>query len=90
MKAFSAQISGIVQGVGFRYATRSAAHRLGACGYVRNLPDGSVEVVAEGADEIIEQLKRWLSSGPGGAVVEDIRLTELPYRGQFHDFTIEF
>jgi acylphosphatase len=57
-------VTGIVQGVGFRYYTRDEAMRLGLRGWVRNLDDGNVEVVVEGPEEALQQLVTWL--GPLG------------------------
>lgn len=66
------RVRGRVQGVGFRYWTRSLAERLGVSGTVRNHPDGSVEVCAEGPDEALDALHRELQHGPPGAVVEAV------------------
>jgi acylphosphatase len=57
-------VSGRVQGVGFRASTWEQASRLGLRGYVRNLDDGRVEVVAAGADDALDVLAGWLSQGP--------------------------
>jgi acylphosphatase len=57
-------ISGRVQGVGFRYATREEALSLGLAGWVRNLPDGRVEAEFEGPKEVLEQMVAWCHSGP--------------------------
>lgn len=66
------RVRGQVQGVGFRWWTRSLAQRLGVSGTVRNHPDGSVEVCAEGPDEALDALHRELQHGPPGAVVEAV------------------
>jgi acylphosphatase len=66
------RIVGRVQGVFFRHSTRIEAERLGVCGTVRNLPDGSVEVLARGDAEVILELQRWLQRGPVRAQVERI------------------
>lgn len=57
-------VSGRVQGVNFRAATRDQAHRLGLTGHAINLDDGRVEVRACGDDDTIEQLFEWLHQGP--------------------------
>jgi acylphosphatase len=62
-------ISGRVQGVGFRAATWQVAQTLGINGWVRNLPDGRVEVLAAGDAAQLEQLAAWLAHGPPGARV---------------------
>jgi len=89
-KAFAARVTGIVQGVGFRYATVFEARRLGVNGYVRNLPDGSVETVGEGRDRDVAALLAWLEKGPPGAVVRRIQTAERPYTGRFDRFTVEY
>lgn len=66
-------VSGRVQGVGFRAATRSEALRLGLSGHARNLRDGDVEVVAIGDAAAIEALASWLRHGPPGARVDSLR-----------------
>ncbi len=66
---FSATVHGRVQGVGFRYSTRSAARRLGVAGYVENLADGTVRVECEGEPEAVEKMADWLRKGPPGAKV---------------------
>lgn len=57
-------VSGRVQGVYFRGSTREQAQQLGISGWAKNLPDGSVEVVACGTSESLQRLQRWLQSGP--------------------------
>jgi acylphosphatase len=74
-------VVGQVQGVGYRYFARQAAVGLGVRGWVRNLPDGWVEIQAAGAPEALESLKAELRRGPRGAVVEDVeeeRLVQIP------------
>jgi len=70
-------IHGLVQGVGFRHATRSAAQRLGLRGWVRNRADGSVEAVAVGDDEQLDALQRWARRGPPAARVESVDATAM-------------
>ena len=65
-------ITGRVQGVGFRFYARTAAEREGLHGWVRNLPDGGVEAVAEGEAESIERFERSIRHGPPGARVEHV------------------
>jgi acylphosphatase len=65
-------VSGKVQGVFFRAATREQAQRLGLRGQARNLADGRVEVVASGADDAIEALAQWLQHGPPMARVSGV------------------
>ena len=81
-------VRGVVQGVGFRvYAHREAA-RLGLRGYVRNLPDGEVEIVAEGPAEAVERLTAWARHGPPAASVEDVIVESAAPTGEFRDFGV--
>jgi acylphosphatase len=66
-------ISGRVQGVGFRFFAEAAAAREGLHGWVRNLPDGRVEIEAEGEAEAIERFERNMRQGPPGARVSDVQ-----------------
>lgn len=65
-------VSGRVQGVGFREFTRRTAHRLHLAGWVRNLDDGRVEVVADGERPALEALVTAVQDGPPGAVVRGV------------------
>ena len=73
-EAFVAVVSGRVQGVGFRYATRRVAQRLGLAGWVRNRIDGTVEVWAQGPAERLAELSTFLRRGPDGARVTAVEL----------------
>jgi acylphosphatase len=66
-------VFGRVQGVFFRHSTRLEAHRLDIHGIARNLPDGSVEVLARGSAPAIEELRLWLHRGPPEAQVTEVR-----------------
>ncbi len=81
-------VSGRVQGVFFRATTKEMADKLGLKGWVRNLPDGRVEVVAEGSKEAIRTLIEFLKRGPPLAKVENIEIREEPYKGEFETFEI--
>ena len=83
-------IAGRVQGVGFRYSTLRQARALRLAGSVSNQPDGSVEVNAEGPRPSLERLLAWLSQGPPGAHVRDVRVEWLPWQGRYRDFELEF
>ncbi len=84
-------VFGDVQGVFFRAGTQDEARRIGnITGWVRNTPDGGVEVVAEGERSALDQLLKWCSHGPAGAVVEKIEHEWLGYKGEFSDFKIEY
>ena len=65
-------VSGRVQGVGFRYAAREAASACGVAGWARNLPDGSVEIVAQGSPDAMDRMTAWARRGPPGARVDRV------------------
>jgi acylphosphatase len=69
--AFTVVIQGKVQGVGFRYFTKNKADELDLRGWVRNLPDGGVEVLAIGDKPLLEQFMQSLKAGPIGSRVEN-------------------
>ncbi|HSR49551.1 MAG TPA: acylphosphatase [Acidobacteriota bacterium] len=81
-------IAGRVQGVSFRYFTQQAAARLGVKGWVRNNPDGTVEVVAQADAEILEDFKSRLSDGPRWAAVDSLQEHDGP-EADFQSFTIQ-
>jgi len=82
-------VQGLVQGVGFRYFVYRQAVRLGLRGFVRNRPDGSVEVAAEGDEAALRDLEEALWRGPGSAVVHEVCRQPLPEAGRWSDFRIE-
>jgi acylphosphatase len=67
------QVIGKVQGVYFRHSARLEANRLGVRGMARNLPDGSVEVLAQGSRPAVDALRQWLERGPTQARVDAVR-----------------
>ncbi|MDR2186250.1 MAG: acylphosphatase [Treponema sp.] len=88
-QALFALIRGRVQGVGFRYSAYHEARRLGLSGWVRNTPEGEVELWAEGSGERLNALLRWLHRGPPGARVESVRNSSQIPRG-YRSFSIEY
>ncbi len=82
------RVKGRVQGVGFRFATRDEASRLALGGWVRNTPDGDVEVIAEGPTAMLQRFASWCRVGPRGALVTDVDEHWLPYTGEFGSFGI--
>jgi len=70
-------VRGLVQGVGFRYATQREGERLGLVGWVRNRADGSVEVVARGEESELDAMQRWAQHGPRSARVDSVEQTRL-------------
>jgi acylphosphatase len=90
MKRINVTITGIVQGVSFREMTRREAVRNNVRGWVRNLPDGRVEAVFEGATADVDRIVGWCRFGPRLAAVEYIEAAEEPFTGAFHDFEIRY
>jgi len=74
-------VRGLVQGVGFRHHTKVRARELGLVGWVRNRPDGSVEVWAEGDAGRVAELDRWLRIGPPAARVDEVEVRDEPPAG---------
>lgn len=83
-------ISGIVQGVFFRSHTREVARSFDLTGWVKNLPDGRVEVVAEGPEDEIKQFISWCHKGPSHARVDDVEVFWEDATGEFKDFEIRY
>jgi len=83
------RIKGRVQGVFFRYETQSVAQRLGLVGWVRNRLDGSVEVVAEGEKEKLDELIKWCHQGPPLARVDSVEVRWEEPTDEFKNFSIE-
>ncbi|MBN1538646.1 MAG: acylphosphatase [Candidatus Thermoplasmatota archaeon] len=79
---------GIVQGVWFRANCRKKAIELGLVGWVRNLPDGSVESVAEGSRENLQKLLKWCSNDQPHARVREADARWEKYLGEFEGFSI--
>jgi acylphosphatase len=88
--AFRALVEGRVQGIGFRYSARREALRLDLRGWVRNLPDGSVEVWAEGERTALTEYGIWLEQGPPGAWIREIHIEPREPTGFYSTFSVEF
>jgi acylphosphatase len=84
------RVSGIVQGVGYRYFVRNAAISLGLSGYVRNVPDGTVEVIAEGARSEVNALLGELRVGPRHATVRGVDVEWQEPKRDFKGFDYAF
>jgi acylphosphatase len=80
-------LSGRVQGVGFRWFTIERAEVEGIRGWVRNLPNGDVEVMAEGETESMERFERAIRQGPPRARVEDVETEIMTPTGRYPGFT---
>ncbi|MFB3880516.1 MAG: acylphosphatase [Armatimonadota bacterium] len=87
---FRAVISGTVQMVGFRAFAESRAEMRGITGYVRNVPSGEVEVVAEGDKVLLEEFLAELRRGPSGARVRDMMVSWEQARGEFGEFAVRY
>ena len=84
-------VSGLVQGVAFRYSAIRQAQALGVYGWVRNVPDGRrVELMIEGDEHAIEQMLDWCRQGPPSARVTDIFIEPFPYSGAYFSFDVKF
>lgn len=88
MTRVSVNVYGLVQGVAFRHCTFRRAQELGVTGWVRNLPDGSVEGLFEGDDRAVTALVDWCRSGPPAAQVERLDVREDTFSGEFNSFFI--
>ncbi len=83
-------VSGHVQGVCFRAYTRDQAKRLDIRGWVRNLPNGTVEAVVEGEPAIIQSILEWFHEGPPYSRVDRVLVKDEPPREEFVDFDIRY
>jgi acylphosphatase len=82
-------IDGEVQGVGYRFFALRAAARHQVLGTVRNLPDGEVEVIAEGSLSSLEEFKKDLATGPQFSEVTSLEEFDIPVTGRYRDFRID-
>ena len=88
LKHYSIQVSGKVQGVFFRATTRKAAIELGIAGWVRNEPDGTVQIEAEGSEEQLNQFLEFCRRGPERAIVDNVDYEERPLE-DFKSFEVK-
>ena len=88
MKRIHAIVEGHVQGVFFRAFTQAHAQRLGVTGWVRNRPDGTVELLAEGEDVALARLVLALEKGPPLSHVDEVHVTYEHPQGEFADFRL--
>jgi len=87
LQTISITVSGIVQGVYFRQSTKEKALELGIAGVVKNLPDGSVFIMATGTGEQLDQLVQWCKVGPANAKVTFVNVEKLEVK-EYPGFTI--
>ena len=83
-------VGGRVQGVYFRQGMMETAEKNNVLGWVRNLPDNKVEAILEGNDSNVDAVVEWAHFGPAGAVVQELKVTEETYVGEFSDFEIRY
>lgn len=88
MKKVRAIVAGRVQGVWYRAHTRDKAIELGVRGFVRNLPDGTVEIVAQGDGGAVDALMDWAKIGPPLAEVTAVRVREMAEDEEFEAFEV--
>lgn len=84
-------VFGKVQGVGYRATLRALAYKTSITGWVRNLPDGSVEAVLQGHPDIIKKVLSWCHQGPKQATIDNILVRDLEeYVEEYKDFQITY
>lgn len=83
-------VSGDVQAVGFRFTAIEVARDLGLVGWVRNNPDGTVEILAEGPKEKLENLITWAKKGPFLAKVDEVKTEWGKAIGEFENFDVRY
>jgi acylphosphatase len=88
LKQVTIVVRGRVQGVYFRASSQREARRLGLSGWVKNKPDGNVELLAEGEEEGLKDLIAWSNRGPGAARVERVEVRWRSFTGDYPDFRI--
>lgn len=90
MKRAQLLITGLVQGVGYRYSAVIRANQHGLAGWVRNTREGHVEVVAEGPSDELASFIDWCRRGPAAASVEDVRVEWGEPTGEFEGFNLRY
>jgi acylphosphatase len=90
VRRLEAVARGYVQGVGYRAFVMREARALGVAGWVRNEADGSVRVVAEGDEQILQELLRRLERGPSEAEVSHLEAAWREGIGEFREFSVRF
>ncbi|MDZ7739173.1 MAG: acylphosphatase [Bacteroidales bacterium] len=83
------KVAGRVQGVGFRYSALNEAKKPGLTGYVKNMPDGSVEIEAEGSKDQLDAFVEWCRKGPGLSRVDSVIVDPLPPAG-YNEFRVKY
>jgi len=88
MKRLRVKVYGRVQGIGFRYFVKKVANKLNLDGWVKNNPDGTVEILAQGPDKTLNEFLEHCKKGPFLAKVEKIDISEDKSKGEFRGFDI--
>jgi acylphosphatase len=88
MQTLHARVEGRVQGVFFRDSTRREAQSLGLKGWVRNMPDGTVETVLQGNEENLQRMKEWLQVGSPHSIVTNVSYKEITDDTTYSEFKI--
>ncbi len=89
IKQYKIHVTGRVQGVGFRWSAVNEATSRGITGYVKNMPDGSVYIEAEGTEAQLDAFLEWCKHGPGFGFVAQVRSVSFP-PVNYPDFRIEY
>ena len=83
-------VTGKVQGVFFRQATRVIAIKNNVTGWVRNLDDGRVEIMIEGEDKSVDIITQWCNLGPANLRVDDIKINQEEFLGEYENFEVRY
>ena len=83
-------VSGLVQGVFFRSETKNKVEELGLFGWVGNLADSRVEILAEGEKDRLKKLVVWAKKGPDSAKIDGLEIDWQEYQGEFKNFEIRY
>lgn len=89
-RAFNAIVHGLVQGVAFRHHTCIAASEFNLTGFVRNLPNGTVEVLAEGEEDNLKKLEKWLDRGSPSARVSRVDVSWVEPKDRYDSFRVAY
>ena len=90
MKRIHVWVSGVVQGVGFRYFTIREARKLGVSGWVKNTYDGKVEIIVEGEEWQLQELIEKVKIGPSHSSVSGVQVEKEEYKNEFTGFEVRF
>ena len=83
-------VTGKVQGVFFRQATRVVAIKNNVTGWVRNLDGGRVEIMVEGKDKSVDTVTQWCSLGPANSRIDDIKISQEEFLGEYENFEVRY